>query len=163
MSSEIDELLAIDESEILTLIDEGVEITGKVFVKNGSAILISGTVIGEVISNGLVIVNLGGVVRGSITAKGLQVAGLIDGPDESDLINIDGTMVLSDTAVINCNAVTRGIKTAHGAVMRGQFSPHEALVPADEVDVLDISEPNLLDRRLNDAVKINRVISRSGV
>lgn len=161
MSSEIDELLAIDESEILTCIDEGVEITGKVCVKNGSAILISGTVIGEVISNGLVIVNLGGIVRGSITAKGLQVAGLVEGPGEGDLINIDGTMVLSDTAVINCNAVTRGIKTAHGAVMRGQFSPHEALAPDDEVEVLDGAIPNLPGRRLNDVVKIQRTTSRS--
>lgn len=164
MSSEIDELLAINESEILTLIDEGVEITGKIYINNGTAILITGTVVGEIISNGLVIVNLGGVVRGSIAAKGLQVAGTVERLDDDNLINIDGTMVLSDTAVINCNAVTRGIKTAHGAVMRGHFSPQDALVNEDEVNEVNVlvdSETNLPGRRLNDLVKINRAASRS--
>lgn len=129
----IDELLEVDANSITTMIDEGVEIHGKVCVANGRAILISGKVVGSVESNGVVIVNVGGNVEGSIKAKSLQVGGQIERISENDLIHVSGIMILAATAVVNCDAQTGGVKTAYGAIMDGRFRPHpQPQPPSDE-------------------------------
>ena len=128
---QIDELLAVDEGRITTLIDAGVEITGTVCVTNGRALLVSGTVIGNVRSDGPVIVNRGGVVRGSIAAASLQIAGCVERLTDQDLIDVSGAMVLAATGVVKCDAVSAGVKTAYGAVMHGSFRPRQDQASSD--------------------------------
>lgn len=127
-SLHIDELLAVDESSITTLIDVGVTVTGKISVTNGTSLLISGCVDGEVESNGAILVNLGGIIRGSVKAKSLQVAGLIERIKDDDLIQVFGPMILAETAVVNCDVVSEGLKSSYGAVMNGSFRPHASRV-----------------------------------
>lgn len=124
----IDELLSVDQASITTLIDVGVNIVGKVTVSNGRSLLISGCVEGEVESDGAILVNLGGVIRGSIKAKSLQVAGLVERTNDNDLIQVFGPLILAETAVVNCDVVSEGLKTSYGAVMNGSFRPHSTRV-----------------------------------
>lgn len=121
----IDELLAVDESSITTLIDAGVSIIGKIIVTNGRTLLISGTVEGGIESDGSVLVNFGGTVRGSLNVKSLQVAGLIERAKEDDLVQVFGPLILAETAVINCDVTSEGLKTSYGAVMNGSFRPNK--------------------------------------
>lgn len=127
-SISIDELLSIEASSITTLIDSDVKIEGKIFVNNGRSVLISGVVEGSIESNGAVIINSGGRVIGSIKSKSLQVAGSIDQLKDEDLIEVFGPIILAETAVVNCNVVSDGIKTVYGAVMSGSFRPRSKQV-----------------------------------
>lgn len=122
---QLDELLEVDAGSISTLIDFGVEIAGSIRVANGKTLLVSGTVRGEIHSDGAVVVNKGGCVHGSVKAQSLQVAGLVERVKDDDCINVAGAMVLAPTAVVNCDAVTGGLKAAYGAVMSGRFKSHE--------------------------------------
>jgi cytoskeletal protein CcmA (bactofilin family) len=121
----LDDLLAVNESSITSLIDEGVACHGKLVITNGKTLLVSGSVFGGIDSNGSVIINQGGLVHGAISAKSLQVAGTIERISDADLIHVEGAMILSDTAVVNCDAKTGGAKIAYGACMYGRFSSHE--------------------------------------
>lgn len=122
---QLDELLAVDADSITTLIDAGVVINGSIHVANGRTLLVGGTVRGEIHSDGAVVVNSNGCVYGSVKAQTLQVAGLVERVKDDDVINVAGAMVLASTAVVNCDAVTGGLKAAYGAVMSGRFKSHE--------------------------------------
>lgn len=122
----LDDLLAIRPEDIKTCIDLGIEIEGTLRVTNGGAILVSGSINGHIESNGSVVINEGATVNGSIRAKSLQVAGEIRAASEDDLLDIEGPIILAQTANITCNAVSAGIKTEFGARMNGRFQPRPA-------------------------------------
>ncbi len=119
----LDQLLAIKAEELTTLVDSGVVIEGVLRVTNGKSVLLSGEVRGSIVSNGAVVINENAVVIGSIRAKSLQVSGKIAAAKDDDLVDIEGPIVLTKTAVMGVNAVSDGVQTEYGAVMNGRFSP----------------------------------------
>lgn len=129
-SPSLDRLLAIKAEELTTLIDSGVTIEGVLRVTSGKSVLISGEVVGGIISNGSIVINEGGVVVGSIVAKSLQVSGLVRAGRDSDFMDIEGPIVLTRTAVIACDAVSDGVQTEFGCVMNGRFRPREESAPS---------------------------------
>lgn len=122
----LDPLLDVDAKSITTTIDSDVTFTGSLEVKGGKTLQISGTVIGSINSDGAVVIVSGGCVKGTIVARAIQVAGLIERHVDGDIVSADGPLVLTSTAVVNCDAESAGIQTAYGAVMNGTFSPRVA-------------------------------------
>lgn len=122
---QLDRLLSIKAEELTTLIDQGVVIEGILRVTNGKSVLISGSIQGGIESNGSIVINMGAVVSGSIRAKSLQVSGQVSARNESDVMDIEGPIVLTRTALIEIDAVSDGIQTEFGAVMNGRFRPRE--------------------------------------
>lgn len=121
----LDQLLSIKAEELTTLIDVGVVIEGVLHVTNGRSVLISGEVRGAIESNGSVVINEGATVIGSIRAKSLQVSGSVRAAKETDVVDIEGPIVLTKSAVVACDAVSDGVQTEFGAVMNGRFRPRE--------------------------------------
>lgn len=122
-----DDLLKVQASDISTFVDDGVVFEGKIKVTSGRALLITGTVIGAIESNGAVLIN-GGEVKGSIKAASLQVAGKITRLSDKDQLDIDGAMVLAPNADVDCDAVHGGIKAEFGARFSGNFQPRQQVV-----------------------------------
>ena len=121
----LDQLLAIKAEELTTLIDAGVVIEGVLRVTNGKSVLVSGEIKGAIEANGSVVINEGACILGSIRAKSLQVSGHVKASKDTDIMDIDGPIVLTKTAVIACDAVSEGVQTEFGAVMNGRFRPRE--------------------------------------
>lgn len=119
----LDQLLAIKSEELTTLIDSGVVIEGVLRITNGKSVLLSGEVRGAIVSNGAVVINEDATVTGSINAKSLQVSGKVSAGKDDDLVDIEGPIVLTKTAVMGINAISDGVQTEYGAVMNGRFSP----------------------------------------
>ena len=122
---QIDKLIGVAQSEVTSLVDEGVEIEGTIRIKNAQAILITGTVIGNIESNGAVVINTTGEVRGSINAKALQIAGRVVRDKDTDMINVDGPLVLQETAYLGCDAESVGVQMAYGASIDGSIRPRK--------------------------------------
>lgn len=122
---EIDKLIGLSQSDVTSLVDDGVEVEGTIRIKNGQAILITGTVIGNIESNGSVVINASGKVRGSITAKALQIAGSVVREKDSDMVQVDGPMVLQPTAYLGCDAESVGVQMAYGASIDGTIRPRK--------------------------------------
>lgn len=132
----IDKLIGVAQSEVTSLVDEGVEIEGTIRIKNAQAILITGTVIGNIESNGAVVINTTGEVRGSINAKALQIAGRVVREKDTDMINVDGPLVLQETAYLGCDAESVGVQMAYGASIDGSIRPRKqdgVVVPVQRV------------------------------
>lgn len=146
----LDQLLDISSEEITTLIDRGVVIEGVLRVANGKSILVSGEVRGSIVSNGAVVINENAVVIGSIRAKSLQVSGKVAAARDDDLVDIEGPIVLTKTAVMGVNAVSDGVQTAYGAVMNGRFSPRSEEEKMAEREPAPEPIPSIL-RRGNEA------------
>lgn len=119
----LDELLAVSADDITTIVDKGVEFHGELKITNGKTILISGTVVGKITSNGTVVINQDAEVRGSIQAKALQVGGRVVRDKEGDCLDIEEAIVVAKTATLDCDTTAKGIKTEFGADISGRFQP----------------------------------------
>ena len=121
----LDELLQIEPSAIRSLVDCGVHLEGRLTVCNSSPILISGEVTGEIVSEGVVIINSDATVNGSIRAKGLQVGGRITRRNQDDRIDVEGVLVLAKGARLEVDAIYGDLKAEHGVRISGNLSPRE--------------------------------------
>lgn len=121
----LDELLAIDNSNIRSLIDENVTFEGKLTVKGDAAILISGKVIGEVVSDGVVIINSDAVVEGSVSARCLQLGGTIMRRNQNDKVDVGDVLVLARGARLQCDAIYGDMKAEHGVRIAGAIQPRD--------------------------------------
>jgi cytoskeletal protein CcmA (bactofilin family) len=141
----VDKLMGIESKDVTSLVDDGVEIEGVIRIKNGQAILITGTVVGSIDSNGPVIINTTGEVRGSIKASALQVGGKVLRSDESDLLVIDGPLVLSETSHLGCDAESTGVQMAYGASIDGSIRPRKdsdgKIIPAQSLKQAAVTAP----------------------
>lgn len=121
----LDELLAIDSNNIRSLIDENVTFEGKLTVRGNAAILISGKVIGEVVSDGVVIINSEAVVEGSVSARCLQLGGTIVRRNQNDKVDVDEVLVLARGARLQCDAIYGDMKAEHGVRIAGAIQPRD--------------------------------------
>jgi cytoskeletal protein CcmA (bactofilin family) len=119
----IKDLLTINEDAITSVIDEGVTFKGTLICESGKSMLISGVVEGEVISNGNVVVNETGVVRGSIRARLVKLAGTIEKIEgHENVIRTDEAIVLAQTASLTADLLTfGGIQMAYGCKINARM------------------------------------------
>lgn len=104
-----------------TTIGEDIAFHGKLVIKNGRSIAIFGTVEGEIESDGTVVVGEGGVVKGTVSANVIAVAGTVDNNNGAeDAIHARVSLVLGDTARIGSKTVNYGsIEMARGCRIDG--------------------------------------------
>lgn len=98
----------------MTLIAEGCTLKGEVSGDND--ILLSGTVDGDSILNGMVTITREGHWKGTLTASNVIVSGTVDGD-----INASGCIEIASTARIRGTVTGDQIAVASGAVIDGQM------------------------------------------
>lgn len=94
---------------IETTIGEDLEFHGKLVIKNGSSIAIFGKVEGEIDSDGTVVVGKSGIVKGTLSANVVAVAGTVDNHEGADnSIHARVALILGSTARIGSKTVNYG-------------------------------------------------------
>lgn len=101
-----------NQSPSVNIISEGTKLKGN--INSSSDIRISGTVDGEAISKGKIIVTENGSVLGNISFVDADVAGKIEGD-----VRVSNKLVLRQTAVIDGNIYTKTIIVEEGAQING--------------------------------------------
>ncbi|MFF2886514.1 polymer-forming cytoskeletal protein [Paenibacillus sp. NPDC057967] len=104
-----------------TLIGEGTIFEGK--IKSEASIRIEGSIIGDIMSSGDVIVGENGVANSNITARDLVLAGQLNGDVEAR-----GKLTICATGVLNGNITAQSLIIESGGVFNG--SSKMATAPA---------------------------------
>jgi cytoskeletal protein CcmA (bactofilin family) len=102
----------IDEPKVVTTLADDIHIAGTVTFKN--ALMIKGSIDGEIVSEGLLIVSSGAKVKAKITTKNLVCEGQIIGD-----VTASEQVVLKKTAVQTGNITTPDIIVESGSVFNG--------------------------------------------
>ena len=102
----------IDETSITTVLADDLHITGTITFK--SSLMIKGTLDGEVVSEGLLIVGPTAKVNAKVTTKKLVSHGEITGD-----VTASEQVVLKQSAVQTGNITTPSIMIENGSVMNG--------------------------------------------
>lgn len=141
----LEELLVVDQDLITTSIDEGIKIIGNVTCNTGKAMLISGEVEGEVSSNGAVIVNESGSVKGSIHARSIKLAGRIEKlPGSSSMIVAEDVIVIAATGHLAADELTfGGIKMDFGCHIDAKMSSIVKNQPAKSAQPVAVEGANV--------------------
>ncbi|RJE87572.1 polymer-forming cytoskeletal protein [Paenibacillus sp. 1011MAR3C5] len=95
-----------------TLIGEGTIFEGK--IKSEASIRIEGSIIGDIISSGDVIVGENGVANSNITARDLVLAGQLNGDVEAR-----GKLTICATGILNGNITAQSLIIESGGVFNG--------------------------------------------
>lgn len=101
-----------NQSPSVNIISEGTKLKGN--INSSSDIRISGTVDGEAISKGKIIVTENGSVLGNISSVDADVAGKTEGD-----VRVSNKLVLRQSAVIDGNIYTKTIIVEEGAQING--------------------------------------------
>lgn len=117
---------------IATTIGEDLEFHGKLVIKNGGGIAIFGKVVGEIESDGVVVVGEGGIVTGTLSADVVAIAGTVDNSEGAeDSIHARASLVLGATARIGSKSIHYGsIEMERGCRIDGNLKFVE---PSQEV------------------------------
>ena len=102
----------VDETSITTVLADDLHITGTITFK--SSLMIKGSLDGEIVSEGLLIVGPTAKVKAKITTKNLVSHGEIQGD-----VTASEQVVLKKTAVQTGNITTPSIMIESGSVMNG--------------------------------------------
>lgn len=102
------DLIEIDRAAITTILGTGVELNGTIRCTTGKTVLISGAFIGDIQSNGAVIIEEAGLVRGSIHAKKIHLSGTIDETNDSNSIVADERIVITKTGKLKSKTLSYG-------------------------------------------------------
>ena len=96
-----------------SVLPEGVELEGN--VAGSGDLVVRGTLIGNVDLEGVLTVDVGGIVRGEVRVRGMLVRGLVEGPVTAlELLKLEnGARVVGDVQADRVSAAT-------GAVLRGR-------------------------------------------
>ena len=105
----------IDEANITTILADDLHITGTMTFK--SSLMIKGTLEGEIISEGLLIVGPTAKVSAKVTTKNLISHGEIVGD-----VTASEQVVLKETAVQTGNITTQNIIVESGSLFNGSIS-----------------------------------------
>lgn len=106
-----------------TVIDVDVEIRGVVKIKGEKGFIVRGLVEGEIESNGLVSIDEGGIVHGSIFTRDLIVSGRVETELE---VSILGLLTVRKGGVLIASKISYGdLNHEAGARMSGQLAPCE--------------------------------------
>jgi cytoskeletal protein CcmA (bactofilin family) len=114
----------IDEANITTILADDLDINGTMTFK--SSLMIKGTLEGEIMSEGLLIVGPTAKVKATITTKNLISHGEIKGD-----VTASEQVVLKETAVHTGNITTQNIIVESGSLFNGSISMR-GQVPASE-------------------------------
>lgn len=138
------DLIEIDRAAITTILGSGIELTGAIRCTTGKTVLISGAFIGDIESNGAVIIEESGMVRGSIHAKKIHLSGTIDETDDSNSITADERIVITKTGKLTSKTLSYGeLHMDFGSMISAKMTPLSARkspapipAPAAEIPVL---------------------------
>ena len=101
-----------DNSAAVNLISQGTEITGD--IKSAGDIRIDGTLNGNMVTKGKVVIGPTGRVKGEVECKNSEVSGLIDGK-----ITVTQLLNLKASSKINGTIVTNKLSIEPGALFTG--------------------------------------------
>lgn len=101
-----------NQSPAVNIIGEGTKLKGNLHAN--SDIRISGSIVGEAISKGKIIITSNGSVSGNVTSADADVAGRIEGD-----IRVHSKLVLRKDAVVDGNIFTKSLIIEEGAQMNG--------------------------------------------
>lgn len=102
------DLIEIDRSAITTTIGSGIEFSGTIRCKTGKTVLISGSFIGDIESNGAVIIEEDGIVRGTIHANKIHLSGIIEKSNDSNEVTADERIVITKTGKLSSKTLSYG-------------------------------------------------------
>jgi cytoskeletal protein CcmA (bactofilin family) len=101
-----------NQSPSVNIINEGTKIKGNVHAN--SDIRISGTVVGEAISKGKIILTNNGEVKGNISSSDADIAGKVEGD-----VKVSNRLILRKEAIIDGNLYTKSLVVEEGAQING--------------------------------------------
>jgi len=101
-----------NQSPSVNIISEGTKLKGN--LHSNSDIRVSGTVIGEAISKGKVIITGHGEVKGNVTSSDADIAGKVEGD-----VKVNSKLVLRKDAVVDGNIYTKSLVVEEGAQING--------------------------------------------
>jgi cytoskeletal protein CcmA (bactofilin family) len=104
----------IGETDMTTILADDLHINGTMTFK--TSVMIKGTFEGQIMSEGLLVVNHKAAVNATITTKSLISHGDIQGD-----VTASDQVVLKETAVHTGNITTPSITMENGAIMNGAF------------------------------------------
>jgi cytoskeletal protein CcmA (bactofilin family) len=118
-----------DRDRVVTTIDPDVEIHGRIVVRSDKCMLIEGTVNGEIVSAGTVIVGEGAAVRGAVSARNLIVSGHVECPESR--IEVRGLLAMKRGGTISAQTIAYGdLEHERGARLSGELDPLD--LPCEE-------------------------------
>lgn len=100
------------QSPSVNIINEGTKIKGNVHAN--SDIRISGTIVGEAISKGKIILTNNGEVKGNVSSSDADIAGKVEGD-----VKISSRLILRKDAIIDGNIYTKSLVVEEGAQING--------------------------------------------
>jgi cytoskeletal protein CcmA (bactofilin family) len=114
MTEKIPTALDTGEAEMTTILADDLNIKGTMSFR--TSVMVKGTFEGEIMSEGLLVVDHKAKVNAAITTKSLISHGEIQGD-----VNASDQVVLKGTAVHSGNITTPSIIMENGAIMNGSF------------------------------------------
>ncbi len=101
-----------NNSPAVNIISEGTKVNGN--IHSGADIRVSGTVDGEALSKGKLIVTEVGKVNGNVTSSDADIAGKVEGE-----VKVSNKLILRKNAVIDGNIYTKTLIVEEGAQING--------------------------------------------
>ncbi len=114
MTEKLPKASDIEEADMTTILADDLDIKGTMSFK--TSVMIKGTFEGQIMSEGLLVVDYKAKVNAAITTKSLISHGDIQGD-----VNASEQVVLKGTAVHSGNITTPSIIMENGAIMNGSF------------------------------------------
>ena len=102
----------VSNSPAVNIVSEGTKVTGNIHAK--ADIRVSGTVDGEALSKGKLIITNVGKVNGNITSADADIAGKVEGE-----VRVTNKLILRKSAVIDGNIYTKTLIVEEGAAING--------------------------------------------
>jgi cytoskeletal protein CcmA (bactofilin family) len=101
-----------NQSPSVNIINEGTKIKGNIHAN--SDIRVSGTVVGEAISKGKIILTNNGEVKGNVSSADADIAGKVEGD-----VKVNSRLILRKEAIIDGNIYTKSLVVEEGAQING--------------------------------------------
>ena len=101
-----------NQSPSVNIINEGTKIKGNLHAN--SDIRVSGTVIGEAVSKGKIILTNNGEVKGNVSSSDADIAGKVEGD-----VKVSSRLILRKEAIIDGNIYTKSLVVEEGAQING--------------------------------------------
>lgn len=111
-------IMETDNGAAVNLINQGTEITGD--IKSSGDIRIDGTLNGNMVTKGKVVIGPTGRVKGEVECKNSEVSGMIEGK-----ITVTQLLNLKSSSKINGTIVTNKLSIEPGALFTGNCSMKE--------------------------------------
>ncbi|HAH52269.1 MAG TPA: polymer-forming cytoskeletal protein [Balneola sp.] len=101
-----------NQSPSVNIINEGTKIKGNLHAS--SDIRVSGTIVGEAISKGKIILTNNGLVKGNVSSSDADIAGKVEGD-----VRVSSRLILRKEAIVDGNIFTKTLVVEEGAQING--------------------------------------------